>query len=208
MDFFSNCGVNKVDTLTGAGLPHAHHPFTIIRTGDRTSEIIIPIPGYRPDEVEVLDHGNFLTVIAGAASQVHKHINGFTAAYREWKSHPFGLRFNLEHNVQVDDVSFLNGVLTISLLLAEAEPKRIDIRTGDTAPKQAQKSAPSDAPVPPASHDVPPKSDAPDEGIDLRSLIDFTRNAIEKAGDKDLEGILKNIRTRFPKIDIREIRFP
>jgi molecular chaperone IbpA len=110
-------------------------PYDIIRTGENAFRIALAVPGYKPDEIEIVAHQNVLTVSAKEGQK-----NDQNYVYRGIQGGAFERRFNLADYVQVKNASVEDGLLQIELAREVPEamkPRRIEIRgMGDAMDKK------------------------------------------------------------------------
>ena len=100
-------------------------PYNIVRTGENSFRISLALPGYKPDQLEIVAHENVLTVSSKAAEQT-----GQDYVHRGIKDGPFARRFNLADYVQVKNAGIADGMLHIDLEREVPEalkPRRIEI---------------------------------------------------------------------------------
>ena len=100
-------------------------PYNIVRTGENSFRISLALPGYKPDQLEIVAHENVLTVSSKAAEQT-----GQDYVHRGIKDGPFTRRFNLADYVQVKNAGIADGMLHIDLEREVPEalkPRRIEI---------------------------------------------------------------------------------
>jgi molecular chaperone IbpA len=101
-------------------------PFDIEQDGDDRYRITLAVAGFRPDDIEVVAQNNQLTVKSGKADEA----DGGRYLHRGIATRAFERRFQLADFVAVQDASFDNGLLRISLRreIPEAmKPRRIEI---------------------------------------------------------------------------------
>ena len=104
--------------------------YDIIRTGDNSFRILLALPGYRPDQLDIVAHQNVLTVSSKAAEQL-----ALDYLHRGINAGPFERRFNLADYVQVKGASLENGLLKIDLEREVPEalkPRRFEINAVNT----------------------------------------------------------------------------
>lgn len=100
-------------------------PYNIIHTGENSFRISLAVPGYKPDQLEIIAHQNVLTVSskAGEAAEVDY-------VHRGIKDGPFERRFSLADYVQAKNAVIADGLLQIDLEREVPEalkPRRIEI---------------------------------------------------------------------------------
>ena len=101
-------------------------PFDIEQDGDDQYRITLAVAGFRPEDIEIVAQNNQLTVAGRKADEAD---NG-QYLHRGIATRAFERRFQLADFVVVQDASFDNGLLRISLKreIPEAmKPRRIEI---------------------------------------------------------------------------------
>ena len=102
-------------------------PYNIERTGEDSYEVTLAVAGFTPDELSITAEQNVLTVEGRKSEKSERHY-----LYQGISLQPFRRVFNLADYVQVNDATFENGMLTITLVreLPEAmKLRRIAIET-------------------------------------------------------------------------------
>ena len=127
-------------------------PYNIERTGDDRYRISMAVAGFSPEEIEIVQQGNTLTVSGHKRSEA----DAAQVLHRGLASRSFKQSFNLADHVKVTGASLENGLLTIELRREVPEalkPRRIEIGSGsgqlaqdnakqiDHEPQQASKAA-------------------------------------------------------------------
>jgi molecular chaperone IbpA len=110
-------------------------PYDIVRTGEDSFRINLAVAGFAPSDITVTAQQNLLTVAGRKAGPDNAQY-----LYQGISARSFERRFNLADHVEVESVTFENGMLQVSLArkIPEAmKPRRIDINLG--APQQADK---------------------------------------------------------------------
>ena len=115
----------------------SYPPFDIVRTGEDSYRINIAVAGFRPDEIDITAQQNQL-VISGQKTE--KDEEGVEYVHRGIAARAFERRFQLADYVEVQDASYENGMLTLSLerVVPEAmKPRKIEIGASgnDNAPQ-------------------------------------------------------------------------
>jgi molecular chaperone IbpA len=116
---------------TSAGLP----AYNIVRSGDDTYRIVLAVPGFTMDGLEVSQQPNLLLVSGNAAEDGQEEY-----LHRGIETRSFTHRFELADYVEVASANLANGLLTIELKREVPEamrPRRIEIGTGQ--PPQGQR---------------------------------------------------------------------
>jgi HSP20 family molecular chaperone IbpA len=111
--------------------PKNFPPYNITRiTGEDSSSdcddvyrVDIALAGYAPHRLSVSLDGNVLYVTASDSFEDSSNIE---VLYRGISSRAFELRFKLNIGIQVDNVRFENGIL--SVILKKGKPNRIDFK--------------------------------------------------------------------------------
>ena len=121
--------------------PEGYPPFDIEQENEDSYRITLAVAGFRPDEIEIVAQSNQLTV------KGQKVEEGETGKYlhRGIATRAFERRFQLADFVMVQDATFDNGLLRISLKreIPEAmKPRRIEIGQGGS-PANDRLEAPS-----------------------------------------------------------------
>ena len=121
----------------GDGYP----PFDIEQEGEDRYRITLAVAGFAPDEIDIVAQSNLLTVTGKKAEEAD---NG-RYLHPGIANRSFERRFQLADFVIVQDASFDNGLLRISLKreIPEAmKPRRIDIAAPGGAPANDRLEAP------------------------------------------------------------------
>jgi molecular chaperone IbpA len=129
----STVGFDRLfDMLEGAGRPD-WPPYDIEKRGENEYAISMALAGFRPDEVEVTQHGTSLLVSGQKKADPGQH----TLLHQGIAFRNFRQSFNLAEHVKVAAANLENGLLTIDLVREVPEqlkPRRIEIVSGDGAP--------------------------------------------------------------------------
>ena len=115
----------------------SYPPFDIVRTGEDSYRITLAVAGFRPDEIDITAQQNQL-VISGQKTE--KDEDGVEFVHRGIAARAFERRFQLADYVEVQDASYENGMLTLSLerVVPDAmKPRKIEIGASgnDNAPQ-------------------------------------------------------------------------
>ncbi|AJR26095.1 Hsp20 family protein [Sphingobium sp. YBL2] len=126
----STVGFDRLFNLLESGMREddGYPPFDIERQGEDSYRITLAVPGFRPDEIEIVAQQNQLTITGKRAEDKGQYVHRGIAAQ------PFERRFQLADFVEVRSASFDNGMLRIDLqrVLPEAmKPRKIEI-SGNT----------------------------------------------------------------------------
>src|SRR6266851_1106053 len=139
-DVFSSSGATQsmertTDGGDGGGrqLPTFHLPVNISETKDGY-RIEAPVPGFRPEDVEVMFADGILTINAKRTGEKTSEEGGYLR--REVAFGNYRRQISLPGDVRANDIkaTFDNGVLTVDVpRMPKPEPKRIQIRPGEQA---------------------------------------------------------------------------
>lgn len=105
--------------------------FDIVREADDRFRITLAVPGFKPDEIEIVAQQNQLTVIGKPAEDEAKS----TYLHRGIARSAFERRFQFADYIEVGSASFADGLLAIELnrVIPEAmKPRKIEIGSGNT----------------------------------------------------------------------------
>ncbi|GAY22445.1 16 kDa heat shock protein A [Sphingobium fuliginis] len=128
----STVGFDRLFNLLESGMREddGYPPFDIERQGEDSYRITLAVPGFRPDEIEIVAQQNQLTITGKRAEDKDQG----QYVHRGIAAQPFERRFQLADFVEVRSASFDNGMLRIDLqrVLPEAmKPRKIEI-SGNT----------------------------------------------------------------------------
>lgn len=128
----STVGFDRLFNLLESGMREddGYPPFDIERQGEDSYRITLALPGFRPDEIEIVAQQNQLTITGKRAEDKDQG----QYVHRGIAAQPFERRFQLADFVEVRSASFDNGMLRIDLqrVLPEAmKPRKIEI-SGNT----------------------------------------------------------------------------
>ncbi|WP_030541354.1 Hsp20 family protein [Sphingobium sp. DC-2] len=127
----STVGFDRLLDLMNNAAPDAaepYPPFDIERRADGTYRISVAVPGFRPDELEVVAQQNMLTVSGSKAGGEPQA----TYLHQGISTRSFERRFPLADFVIVQSAALENGLLTITLKREVPEamkPRKLDIAT-------------------------------------------------------------------------------
>ena len=112
---------NRLDALTDSAASN-YPPYNIIKTGEETTELEIALAGFSRDEIEVATHRGVLTVTTkreGTDNREYTH--------RGLASRTFSRNWQLSDDVVVDEVVYVDGLLTIKLRreVPEAQQRKL-----------------------------------------------------------------------------------
>jgi len=111
-------------------------PYDIEKKGEDQYRISMAIAGFRPEEIDLTQTGNTLSVIGQKAEQENRELLHQGIAFRNFKH-----TFNLADHVKVVGANFDNGLLAIDLVREVPEqlkPRRIDIGSPKAAARDNQ----------------------------------------------------------------------
>jgi molecular chaperone IbpA len=109
--------------------------FDIVRESDDRFRITLAVPGFKPDEIEIVAQQNQLAVTGKPAEEDAKR----TYLHRGIARRAFERRFQLADYIEVGSASFADGLLEIELdrVIPEAmKPRKIEIGSGKTEPRR------------------------------------------------------------------------
>ena len=112
---------NRLDALTDSAASN-YPPYNIVKTGEETTELEIALAGFSRDEIEVATHRGVLTVTTkreGTDNREYTH--------RGLASRTFSRNWQLSDDVVVDEVVYVDGLLTIKLRreVPEAQQRKL-----------------------------------------------------------------------------------
>jgi HSP20 family protein len=119
-------------------LPTYHLPVNISET-ENGYRIEAPVPGFRPEDVEVTFSEGVLTISARRTEERTREEGSYLrreVAFGNYRRH-----ITLPGDIRAEDIraAFENGVLTVEVPRApKPEPKRIQIRPGERQSKEQQ----------------------------------------------------------------------
>jgi len=109
--------------------------FDIVREADDRFRVTLAVPGFKPDEIEIVAQQNQLAVTGKPAEEDTKR----SYLHRGIARRAFERRFQLADYIEVGTASFADGLLAIELnrVIPEAmKPRRIEIGGGATEPRR------------------------------------------------------------------------
>ena len=113
--------------------------FDIVRDADDRFRITLAVPGFKPNEIEIVAQQNQLTVTGKPAEDEAKS----TYLHRGIARSAFERRFQLADYIEVGNASFADGLLAIELnrVVPEAmKPRKIEIGSGNTETRRIESS--------------------------------------------------------------------
>jgi molecular chaperone IbpA len=120
---------------TRAEISDTYPPFNLEKEGEEGYRITVALPGFRPDEIEVVAQQNQL-IVSGRKDEQEGDEQRYL--HRGISARAFERRFQLADFIQVRSADFENGLLSISLEREVPEamkPRKIAIGKG-RAPRQ------------------------------------------------------------------------
>lgn len=135
----STVGFDRLFNLLEAGVREddGHPPFDIVKDGEDSFRISIALPGFQPEEIDVVAQQNQL-IVSGKRSEGEAHDNYI---HRGIATRAFERRFQLADFVEAGVATFEHGLLTIALkrVVPEAmKPRKISIANGPAAPSRLE----------------------------------------------------------------------
>jgi len=109
-------------------------PLDIVRDGDSVT-VTASLPGVQPEDIDVTIEGGVLTIKAGTNVEEDREDGGYVV--RERRAGSFHRSLRLSENVDIDKVEprYENGVLTITLPVAESKKaKHLMVAVGAALP--------------------------------------------------------------------------
>lgn len=112
---------NRLDTLTDSTAGN-YPPYNIIRVSDTETELEIALAGFAKDEIEVSTETGVLTVKTNRES-----VDGREFTHRGLAQRTFAKNWQLSDDVTVDEVTYVNGLLTLRLRkeVPEAQQRKL-----------------------------------------------------------------------------------
>ena len=99
---------NRLEALAGAGSNYP--PYNVINRSDGRTSVEVALAGFSRDDIEVATERNVLTIKARSSSKENKQYQ-----HRGIASRSFERGWQLGDGVEVQDVQFENGLLTVTL---------------------------------------------------------------------------------------------
>lgn len=112
---------NRLDTLTDSTVGN-YPPYNIVRVSDTETELEIALAGFSKDEIEVSTESGVLTVKTNRES-----VDGREYTHRGLAQRTFAKNWQLSDDVTVDEVTYVNGLLTLRLRkeVPEAQQRKL-----------------------------------------------------------------------------------
>ena len=112
---------HRLDSLTDSTVGN-YPPYNILKTGETTTELEIALAGFSKEEIEVATERGVLTVSTKRAGQDDRQYT-----HRGLAQRTFAKNWQLSDDVVVDDVVYVNGLLTIKLRkeVPEAQQRKL-----------------------------------------------------------------------------------
>lgn len=140
----STVGFDRLFDLLDNSVRPDWPPYNIEKSGENAYRISMAVAGFRPDEIELTQHGASLIV----SGQRKLEESGQQMLHQGIASRSFKQTFNLADHVKVAGAVLENGLLSIDLVREvpeELKPRRIEIAatasTQDNRPKQIERGA-------------------------------------------------------------------
>lgn len=116
-DFFK-----KLDTIQDSNIHYP--PYNVIATGDKSHRIEVALAGWTKEELEVSLEKNVLSVVGKKTETLEE---GLRYAHRGIAFREFKREWKLSDDVVIDEITLVNGLLTITIPqeLAEHLQKRL-----------------------------------------------------------------------------------
>lgn len=130
----STVGFDQLFDLLDKSVRSDWPPYNIEKRGEDQYRITMAVPGFAPNEIELVQHGATLLVTSQKNEQ-----QGAEMLHRGIPSASFRQSFSLADHVKVVGANVEHGLLTIDLVREVPEqlkPKRIEIGAGADAAKQ------------------------------------------------------------------------
>lgn len=118
---------DALEKSSRADVQDSFPPFDIVRTGEESYRITLAVAGFGRDEIDITAQQNQL-IISGQKAEKNEDEGDFV--HRGIALRSFERRFQLADFVEVQDASYVDGLLNISLerVIPEAmKPRKIEI---------------------------------------------------------------------------------
>ena len=106
-------------------------PHNIIEVGETTTQVELAVAGFAPEDITVTVENSVLT-IEGSNEHTDTVDDSKTYRYRGISTRSFVKSWRLAEYWEVEDATFTNGILTVTLVKEipeEKKPKQIEIKT-------------------------------------------------------------------------------
>jgi molecular chaperone IbpA len=137
----STVGFDRLFEMLNEGAHSSWPPYDIERKSENDYAITMAVAGFRPDEVEVAQHGTQLLV----SGQRKGDQSGRQFLHQGIASRAFKQTFSLAEHVRVEAANLENGLLTIALVREVPErlkPRKIEIGTAGKPAGAVQDNSP------------------------------------------------------------------
>lgn len=118
------------NNLRRAGTPNRWQPAVDIRESASQYEILLDLPGVKPDQVQVELEDNLLKI---SGDKLRPQTDNETWRYKERVTGSFARQFRLPEDANLNAINarFDNGVLVLGIQKQEqAKPRKIEIQAG------------------------------------------------------------------------------
>lgn len=118
------------NNLRRAGAPNRWQPAVDIRESASQYEILLDLPGVKPDQVQVELEDNLLKI---SGDKLRPQTDNETWRYKERVTGSFARQFRLPEDANLNAINarFDNGVLVLGIQKQEqAKPRKIEIQAG------------------------------------------------------------------------------
>ncbi|XRX42647.1 MAG: Hsp20 family protein [Buchnera aphidicola (Eriosoma harunire)] len=135
--------LNQIDkifsTITGESSTSYMPAYNFIKINDLLYQLVISIPGYQENELDISVHKNQLS-ITGKKNIDNKNIvkQEMKFIHQGFKINNFSINFNLNYQIEVKKADLSLGLLHINFeyyIPEEEKPKKIKIKTNDLEKK-------------------------------------------------------------------------
>ena len=124
--FRSSVGFDRLFNMIDSNVRPDWPPYNIEKTGENQYRISMAIAGFAPNEIELVQHGNTLSVTGQKKTEQNRNeMLHQGLAFRAFKQ-----TFNLDDHVKVAAASLEHGLLLVELVREVPEqlkPRRIDV---------------------------------------------------------------------------------
>ena len=130
----STVGFDRLFDLLENSVRSEWPPYDIEKSGEDQYRIVMAVPGFAPNEIELVQHGATLVVASHKSERQDAEM-----LHRGIPSASFKQSFNLADHVKVVGARVEHGLLTIDLVREVPEqlkPRRIEINSGADGPKR------------------------------------------------------------------------